>query len=45
VFAERVAVNPGWIVYHEAARNTSRVRVVADALVAFFRGNKAMFSG
>ena len=45
VFPDRVAVNTGWIVYHEAARNTSRVRVVADALVAFFRTHEAMFLG
>lgn len=45
VFPDRVAVSPGWVVYHEAARNTSRVRVVADALVAFFLGHEAMFSG
>ena len=45
VFAERVAVNSGWVVYHEAARDTSRVRVVADALKEFFRSHEAMFSG
>ncbi|MBI3368950.1 MAG: hypothetical protein HY021_11050 [Burkholderiales bacterium] len=45
VFPECVAVNTGWIVYHEAARDTSRVRVVAEALVAFFRGHEAMFAG
>ncbi|MEJ8821367.1 LysR family transcriptional regulator [Variovorax humicola] len=45
VFAERVAVNPGWVVYHEAARDTPRIRVVADALGAFFRAHAAMFMG
>ena len=45
VFAERVAVNGGWVVYHETARDTSRVRVVADALEDFFRSHEAMFSG
>ena len=45
VFPERVAVNPGWVVYHEAARDSSRVRVVADALKDFFRSHEAMFSG
>lgn len=45
VFAERVAVNPGWVVYHEATRDASRVRVVVDALVAFLRRRQAMFSG
>jgi DNA-binding transcriptional LysR family regulator len=45
VFPQLVATNPGWIVYHEAARDTARVRVVADALVAFFGEHTAMFSG
>lgn len=45
VFAERVAVNSGWVVYHESARDTSRIGVVAEALQAFFRGHEAMFSG
>ena len=45
VFPDRVAVNTGWVVYHEAARDTSRVRVVADALGAFFRSHDSMFSG
>jgi DNA-binding transcriptional LysR family regulator len=45
VFADRVAVNTGWVVTHEAARDTSRVRVVADALVAFFQEHESMFLG
>jgi DNA-binding transcriptional LysR family regulator len=45
VFAERVAVSPGWVVYHEAVRDASRVRVVADALVGYFQSRAAMFSG
>lgn len=45
VFAGRVAVNRGWIVYHESARDTARVRVVVDALVGFFRMQEAAFSG
>ena len=45
VFPERVAVNSGWVVFHEAARDTSRVRVVAEALKDFFHSNEAMFSG
>ena len=45
VFPERVAVNTGWVVYHEAARDTSRVRVVADALIAFFEAQRALFLG
>ncbi|HEY4957886.1 MAG TPA: LysR family transcriptional regulator [Caldimonas sp.] len=45
VFSDCVAVNPGWVVYHEAARDTARVRVVAEALKDFFRSQQAMFSG
>jgi DNA-binding transcriptional LysR family regulator len=45
VFPDRVAVNTGWIVTHESLRDTSRVRTVADALLAFFRTHEAMFSG
>jgi DNA-binding transcriptional LysR family regulator len=45
VFPERVAVNSGWVVFHETARDTSRVRVVAEALKDFFHSNEAMFSG
>lgn len=45
VFPDPIAVNTAWIVYHEGARNTARVRVVVDALLAFFHANEAMFSG
>jgi DNA-binding transcriptional LysR family regulator len=45
VFAGRVAVNAGWIVYHEAARDTLRVRLVVDALTAYFRSQAALFAG
>jgi DNA-binding transcriptional LysR family regulator len=45
VFAQRVATNPGWVVYHESARDASRVRATVDALVAFFREQAATFSG
>jgi hypothetical protein len=45
VFPERVADNTGWIVYHVSLRDTSRIRVVADALLAFFDAHAAMFSG
>ena len=44
VIPECVAVNLGWVVYHEAARDTSRVRVVAEALKEYFRSREAMFS-
>ena len=45
VFPERVALNTGWVVYHASLRDTSRVRVVADALVEFFQTHEAMFLG
>ncbi len=45
VFPVSVAVNVGWIVYHESVRDTSRVRVVTDALLAFFQTHEAMFLG
>jgi len=45
VFSDRVAVNTGWIVHHESSRDASRIRTVADALVAFFHDNQSMFSG
>ena len=45
VFPDPIAVNTGWIVYHETARDTARIRVVVDALLAFLHANEAMFSG
>jgi DNA-binding transcriptional LysR family regulator len=45
VFPDRVSVNTGWIVHHESVRDTSRVRVVADALLAFFQAHESMFAG
>jgi DNA-binding transcriptional LysR family regulator len=45
VFPDRVAVNPGWIVYQEAARDAPRVRVVADAPVECFRSHEPIFAG
>lgn len=45
VFPELVALSPGWIVYHETARNTARVRVVVDALVEFLEARADFFAG
>lgn len=45
VFDDPVGVNTGWIVYHETVRDAARVRVVVDALLAFFANNAPMFSG
>ena len=45
VFAERVGVNTGWIVFHETVRGAARIRVVVDALARCFELNATMFSG
>jgi DNA-binding transcriptional LysR family regulator len=45
VFAAPVASNTGWVVYHESVREHPRIRAVADALIAFFQGHEAMFTG
>jgi DNA-binding transcriptional LysR family regulator len=45
VFTDCVASNTGWIVYHDSLRETARVRVVADALLAFFAAHAPTFSG
>ena len=45
VFADPVALNTGWVVYHESVRDHPRIRVVADAMVAFFESHAPMFAG
>jgi DNA-binding transcriptional LysR family regulator len=45
VFPDAVILNTGWVTYHDSLRDTSRVRVVADALVEFFRAHEPMFLG
>lgn len=45
VFDERIGVNMGWIVYHEALRDAARIRAVTHALAEFFESHAAMFSG
>lgn len=45
VFPEPVASTTGWIVYHESARNSARVRVTVETLVEFFESNIDFFSG
>jgi DNA-binding transcriptional LysR family regulator len=45
VFPDAVALNTGWVVYHDCVRDNSRVRVVTDALLEFFRGYEWMFAG
>jgi DNA-binding transcriptional LysR family regulator len=36
VFSEPVACAVGWIVYHESARNSARIRATVDLLLEFF---------
>ncbi|MEQ1591984.1 MAG: LysR family transcriptional regulator [Thiobacillaceae bacterium] len=43
VFADPVASDTGWIVYHETARDTARVRAVVDILTAFFESQPELF--
>lgn len=45
VFAEHIGLNVGWIVYHESARDTARVRIVVNALLEHFEKNAAVYSG
>ena len=45
VFPEPIGSNIGHIVYHEAVRNTVRVRATVDALVEFFAANETLFTG
>lgn len=45
VFPEAVAVNTGWVVYHDCVRDNTRVRVVVEALLDFFRGQESLFAG
>lgn len=45
VFDDLVFVNAVYCVFHESARNTARVRAVADALVPYFEKNAPAFTG
>ncbi len=45
IFPEPVATHTAWIVYHEAARDTARVRAAVDALVEVIEANETTFSG
>ena len=42
---EPVATKIGWIVYHEALRNSARTRAVANMLARVFQEQKAVFMG
>ena len=45
VFPEPVAKVEGWIVYHEAERNTARIRVVVDMLTEFLAERRDLLLG
>ena len=45
VFPEPVAIATGWIVYHEAARNSARIRAVVEMLSELFEVQKDKLSG
>ena len=45
VFPEAVDNTVGWIVYHETARNSARIRAVVEILTEFFGERKDLLSG
>jgi DNA-binding transcriptional LysR family regulator len=45
VFPEPVANAVGWIVYHESARNSARIRAVVELLTEYFRTCEGELSG
>ena len=45
VLPEPVAFSTGWIVYHEAMRDTARVRAAIDVLIDYFEAHVALFTG
>jgi DNA-binding transcriptional LysR family regulator len=45
VFPDPVAFNTGWLVYHESARDTARVRAAVDTLAVVFETHRRVFSG
>jgi DNA-binding transcriptional LysR family regulator len=45
VFPAPLITGAGWILYHEAARDTARVRIVAQVLLEFFEREAELFSG
>lgn len=44
VFPDPVVLQPSWVVYHEAQRETARVRAVIDVMVEFFEANMPLFA-
>lgn len=45
VFPDPVVHNAGWLVYHETARDTARVRAAVDILLQFFADEADWFRG
>jgi DNA-binding transcriptional LysR family regulator len=45
VFPEAVAHNTGFLVFHETARDSARVRTAVDALAELFEEKRALFYG
>ncbi|MEM9585345.1 MAG: LysR family transcriptional regulator [Pseudomonadota bacterium] len=45
VFPEPFDQIESWVIYHESARGSLRVRLVLDALVAFLKANRALLTG
>lgn len=42
VFPDPVGANTGWIVYHETSRDAARIRVVVEALAAYFERSETV---
>ena len=45
VFPNPVASSTGWIVYHETARNSARIKFVVDTLCEYFASQESLISG
>jgi DNA-binding transcriptional LysR family regulator len=45
VFPQPVANAVGWIVYHESARNSARIRAVVELLADYFKGREEELRG
>ncbi|MEL8054620.1 MAG: LysR family transcriptional regulator [Pseudomonadota bacterium] len=45
VFPEPFDQVDSWVIYHESARGSQRVRIVLDALVAFLKDNRSLLTG
>jgi len=45
VFPEPFDQMASWVLYHESARGSAKVRVVLDALIPFLRERQSVLSG